>query len=198
MAISSGCLNNPVKKINLKISNSLDDTCGWTIPFVHENYTPATGRVACNYPYLYHIETGGLDFYWSALRFKIDVSKGCKILKSYIRLYVYNPYWNNISVKIHCENTNNSKNFDNNNTYLYFRELTSNYTIWSEDNLSRGWHRSPDISKPLNEVINRDDWKKGNYISIILKPLTGKSCLFYSYDEKPEYAPQLHIEWKEK
>ena len=135
----------------------------------------------------------------SALLFKdCKIPKGVYITNAYIKLYACeNTECKPISASIYFWDTDNAsllsdyKTFDN-------LELTKNYTSWviNENWIDDDPYSTPDISYPLQEVINRPQWEYENNLLFIIKDNNSEGFRKFDVSGLNSLQPEFHVAWE--
>jgi len=127
----------------------------------------------------------------------IDIKQGAEIKTAYILLYsVGTPMNRYPNCKIYCDNTDNAVNFSEIGVLnISGRKYTINYALWNETVEFEKWVKTPSLVSPIQEVINRKNWKPGNSIAFlfITEGKLDYSATFQNFENG--YPPKLYVEW---
>lgn len=113
-----------------------------------------------------------------ALRFNgIEIPKGTPIVDAYIQFSVHktNDSTGNNSMQISVEDADNSAAFASTDQNLSNRTSLGNIawninTSWKSTVHERGKNqRTPNLKELVQQIVNKEGWKKGNSISFLLK-----------------------------
>ena len=106
--------------------------------------------------------TGGFRFT------NITVPQGATVNSAILQCYSDNANWDDPSVDIYAEDTDNSRDFVANPDVVN-RPKTGAFVNWQAINLGIGYHSTPNIGSTVQEVINRSGWTSGNALTILVK-----------------------------
>lgn len=113
------------------------------------------------------------------LRFNgLKIPQGAKVISAKVQFSAHktNPNAGTNNVTIELEDSSNSEAFSETAQNLSSRKNLSNYISWSTNG---DWDRienergsnqlTPDLKALVQEIVNKEDWKSGNAISVFLK-----------------------------
>lgn len=135
------------------------------------------------------------------LRFtNIDVPQGKKIRAAYLYYKAAATRADNVSTNIQAEDVDDATRVTGQVDYDG-RSLTTASVAWDnpEAFTAETWYLSPDISSVIQEVIDRQGWRRGNSIGIFHQNDASGADLYrtvYSYDNGAADAPILFIEYE--
>jgi YVTN family beta-propeller protein len=130
----------------------------------------------------------------------VSIPQGATITNAYLVLTTDEAGSTPANVRFYGEAADNALTFNTNPGNISSRTPT----VASSDWLGiPGWgtlgkeRHSPDISRIIQEIVNRAGWRSGNSIVIIAKPFTANTGprTAVSFDLNPGQAPRLHIEY---
>src|SRR3990170_1535070 len=144
------------------------------------------------------------------LRFQnISIPPGATITKAYIQFTVEKDEEkydgkdgkkDSASVIIFAENVANAETFSKSESDITNRETTDasvNWSIheWKKHKNHGKEQKTPDISSLVQEVINKNNWSKGNSIAFMLLINNPGDRDALTYDGNPKKSARLHIEF---
>src|SRR3990170_8395429 len=136
------------------------------------------------------------------LRFQnINIPQGSIITKAYIQFTAENNNEeDSAGVDISAENVANAITFSKSKFDITNRQKTTafvNWIIpkWEKEGDAGKSQRTPDLSTLVQEVVNRNDWSKGNAIAFMLLVNNHGDRDALTYDGNPQKSPLLHIEF---
>jgi YVTN family beta-propeller protein len=130
----------------------------------------------------------------------VSIPQGATIANAYLVLTTDEAGSTPADVRFYGEASDNALTFNTNPGNVSSRTPTVASSDWlgipAWGTLGKERH-SPDISRILQEIVNRAGWRSGNSIVIIAKPLTSNTDprTAVSFDLNPGQAPRLHIEY---
>ena len=155
-----------------------------------------------NYGQLWLGDGGAVGRGYAGLRFtNVDVPAKASIVSAKLKFFSAKGQWINMDMNIAAEASGNSLTFSD-SSVPSGRQLTkarvnhSSNVSWS----SNAWYELDDMAAVIQEVINRDDWVRGNSMAVILKGVGrqwGRKFVV-SWDGKSETAPKLVIKYIER
>lgn len=111
----------------------------------------------------------------------IPIRQGATINSAMLTLYSFTTY-DDPNIRIYCEDNATPATIVTDNENLSSRTLTTAYVTWTDTNLGIGWIVSPDVSAPIQEVIDRRDWEENNNLFIMGYTLAGSFFAVRSWD----------------
>lgn len=115
----------------------------------------------------------------------VPLPAGCTIDSASISVYLwFSNTYDDPNLDIYCEDADSAATFGTSSPNRPMdRAKTTAYTLWRADNLgAAGWKVSPDISDPVQEVIDRASWASGNALAVITDDLGTYSFTVRTYD----------------
>jgi len=152
---------------------------------------------------------GDEDGYWATLQLSpsysfgvrfidVDVPKGAIIQNATVSLYSSGtPGHSHPNCIIYCDNTSFSVNFTECGVLdICGRNYTNKSVLWNISVPHGDWISTPSIVNPIQEVINRGDWEKGNAITVLFvsRGIKRYSATFQNHEKG--YPARLTIKWK--
>lgn len=177
--------------VNLQVSASADDAQGEqdvsTFSFATSNVNASSVAVSG--------DRSGVG-----LRFQnVAVPQGAVVLSATLRVYVTDTTRDDPNLAIYAEDTDDAAAFANSSgARVWDRTATTAYVDWIATGLaagSGGYKTAPDLTAPVQEVINRAGWSSGNDLALLLLPYTGagETLRFHAYDLAAANAATLDI-----
>ena len=104
----------------------------------------------------------------------VDIPKDAIIRNATVSLYsTGTPGHSHPNCLIYCDNTSFSVNFTECGVLdICGRNYTYNYVLWNMTVPHGEWVLTPSLVGPIQEVINRDDWKKNSNLEFIYRSNT--------------------------
>jgi len=130
----------------------------------------------------------------------INIPKNALIESAILRGMANSTLGGNIcNARIYGEDNSSPATYSNQSNYLA-RTKTTAYTDWDDipDWTSGTWYDSPNIKAPIQEIIDREDWVKGNNLAIIEENnnSSGDAIRYwYSYDGSSSNCLRLSIDY---
>jgi len=129
----------------------------------------------------------------------IPVPQGARIKRAYVQFTAWyeNPGSEKTDLVLHAELAANAKPFAMVKHNITSRRKTAASVKWSPQPWTVGGERSekqrtPDLSALIQEVVNQPDWKKGNFLALII---SGSGCRSAdSWDGSWSGDPMLYVE----
>jgi hypothetical protein len=126
----------------------------------------------------------------------VDIPKNVKITNAYVTFKARSTHSKPLSLKISAEDNGDSAVFEAKVRNLSNRSKTSsiawnNVEAWSEGS----FYNTPNIASAIQSVINRDDWKKGNPLTIFIEK-KNKSNKRRAYSHDGGTPAKLTIEYE--
>ena len=128
----------------------------------------------------------------------VDVPQGASIVKAYVQFKVDETSSETTLLTIEGEGVDNAATFTTSDGNISSRVKTSTNVSWSP----APWttvgeagsdQRTPDVSKIIQEIVDRPGWSSGNSHVLIITG-TGKRVA-ESYNGDQRGAPILHVEY---
>lgn len=133
---------------------------------------------------------------WIATRFQnVTIPQGAVIRRANITVFSLSAGTPDMVVDIYAEASDNAATLTTAANSISSRSRTVTKTTWNELGLSVGTHTSPDLSAPIQEIVNRAGWVSGNSIMLIWDGLTGCNIQLRTWDFDPTIAALLYIEY---
>ena len=148
-------------------------------------------------------DTGSIDLFasdeWGAFCFEnLDVPWGSTIVSAVFKVYPFDTSDDSPNVYIDFEQVDSATALalTANNISNRWTE-TGNKVTWDADNVGTGQVSSPDLSVPLQAIIDRPGWKKGNTLMLLLDQFNSTDLEITGYGEDPAKAARLDIQYTE-
>ena len=145
--------------------------------------------------------TGSIDLFasddWGAFCFvNVNIPQGATILSALFKIYAFDTSDDSPNVFIDFEQVDSATTLatTSNNISLRWTE-TGNKVTWDADNIGTGQVASPDLSVPLQAIINRVGWKPGNSLMLILDQFNSGDLEITSIGENASKAARLDIQY---
>ncbi|MEM9340078.1 MAG: Ig-like domain-containing protein [Bacteroidota bacterium] len=142
------------------------------------------------------------DFWYRqkvGLRFTgIDIPRNATIERAYVQFTVDETSSNSTNLTIRGEDTDDAAPFTTSNRNVSRRTTTSASVAWSPApwnsvNASGSDQRTSDLSRIVQEIVNRSGWSYGNDLAFIITGSGRRTA--ESYEGEADSAPLLHIEY---
>jgi hypothetical protein len=150
--------------------------------------------------------TGGEDNFGCGLRFKnVVIPRGAKINYAHLELCAAWDFESQVRSKFHGQNADNALPFSTLEDFNS-RPWTSASVYWDDIPAWKAysWYTSPDISRILQEIVDRPNWQSGNSVVIIWEDFESRSISYienarpaWSFDGNPTLAPKLLIDYED-
>lgn len=137
---------------------------------------------------------------WVGMRFTgVSVPKGATITSAFVSVVPSATTEDEPLVTIYAEDVDNSATFTTGALNITSRARTGS-VAWSSANLAAtgaSYHNSPDLSSPLQTVINRAGWATGNPISVLVQggTTTTRDLTIEAFENAGNNPPQLTINY---
>lgn len=138
--------------------------------------------------------------YYAGLRFhQVNVPPGAQIIEARLRLYV-TGHGGGLPVEfvILGEAADAAGDFSSSNPLVPLRPRTQAAIDWVLSTWPNGWIDSPDLSGPLQEIVDRPGWAADNPLGLLL--LSQQSNAGYldvrAWDGDATLAAQLHVTFR--
>jgi hypothetical protein len=134
------------------------------------------------------------------LRFRgIDIPAGSIVDDAYIQFYADQSTSIATTLTIGAESTDDAPPFVAKRFNISSRKMTGNTVEWqpepwSKDSAFGEKQRTPDLSKIIQEIVNRPNWSQGNAIAFLISG-TGERVA-ESFDGNPAVAPMLYVSYR--
>ncbi len=136
------------------------------------------------------------------LRFQnVQIPQGATITQARIDFTSASDESGQASFRIHAEDHDNSPAFTTAANDISNRSLTSAFVHWNNAEIgawtSNGVYSTPDLTSIVQEIVNRTGWCGSNALSFIISENSTNSLRqIKSYDDSPNQAPVLHVEYE--
>jgi len=139
-------------------------------------------------------------FYYGGWHFSPTVPQGATIDVAYLSLYVRNTNNDTFDADFFCEDADDAKDFNSFSGTLDIdsRPRTTASALWDTETGAGGYHDTPSLVSPVQEVVDRAGWASGNgmlFISEANVDTVKGEVRTYNFD--PAQAAKLHIEYTE-
>ena len=138
--------------------------------------------------------------HYGALRFAIpEIPQGATIVAAEFLVYVDGTDVDSPRLEIYGELAPNPPIFAVDPENISARPKTLASVVWSADDVGDGWVQSPSIVSVIQELIDQPMWMPNQHIVLLLDATNQASNLapfeFRQYDNSPDFAPRLGIQW---
>lgn len=100
-----------------------------------------------------------------------------------------------MSVQIYCESTNDAAQIVSWADYQS-RPTSGGSASWSPPPWTAGQsYNSPDLSTPLQQIVNRAGWNSGQHINFLFKYFSGTTRVVAAYEHLTLPPPTLFASW---
>jgi hypothetical protein len=189
-------LNDPSDPVDAQVASALNNA---------EQY--GNGTMMFNETPYEHLHVGNKG--WVGMRFVLDVPAGATISKAWLHVWHAQECKDAVMAnanKIYCEAADDAAIFQDVANNLSGRSLTTAYVAYQDLQPGRRkWEQedTPDITAPLQEVIDRTGWATGQHVVVIVKGDTIQNKLsgrptrrhWAAYEKSPGRAPILNVEY---
>lgn len=196
--LASGIENVTELTIDLNLKQRVDLSSGIAVNDSEDDVEEAeSGEVSTGSSDLEILEDGGKQTI--GLRFNdIPLAQGTEVRSAWIQFTCDEASDIPTSVVINGEATGNASAFESKTNNVSLRARTAAEVIWQPEPWTRPGaatdaERTPDISRLIQEIVNRDDWKPGNSLAFILSG-TGKRVAVSSSGRGQKGAARLIID----
>jgi len=168
-----------------------EERVGASTDDAHIVWTTGNPVLVLNASYL-QINSSKYDHCVTGFRFtSVPIPDGSTITAANLSVYVYvldNPHCD-----IYCEDADDAATFSALDTPRD-RTKTTAYASWNDTGLGFGWKTSPDISDPVQEVVDRPGWAQGALMVLTDQPSrTANEFLVRGYDFSTYYTAKLNV-----
>lgn len=138
--------------------------------------------------------------YHAGLRFQqLDVPPGAQVIEARLRLHTAGHGGSlPVAYVLMGEAADAAANFNSSHPLVPLRPRTQAAVDWLLSTWPDGWFDSPDLSGPLQEIIDRPGWAAGN--PLVLLVLSQQSNAGYvdvgAWDGNPAFAAQLQLTFR--
>ncbi len=134
----------------------------------------------------------------AAFRLAVDVPKDALIADARLQFQSEDDDSEPSVVLIRAEASADARALSDEDSDISSRPMTAasvqwNVDEWSEEGDRGPAQRTPNLAQVLQEIVSRDDWKRGNFVLLTLSGIGDR--VVESFDESPESAATLHIEY---
>ncbi|TWT46338.1 outer membrane biogenesis protein BamB [Thalassoglobus neptunius] len=199
--LASGIENVTDLTIDLNLKQRVDLKSGIPVGHANDDVEEAeSGDVSSGSSDLEIVEDGGNQTV--GLRFTdIPLARGTTIRSAYLQFTCDEASDVPTSVVITAEATGNAKEFESNSHNVSSRAQTAAKVDWKPEPWTRPGaateaERTPDLSALIQEIVNREDWKPGNSIALMISG-TGKRVAVSSSGRGQKGAARLLIDAEE-
>ena len=151
-----------------------------------------------------NLTTGNvLDFLTSnpiGLRFTdVVIPQGAPISEAYIELTSFEDDTGTTSLEISAESSTNAETYTTANQSVTGRSYFSNVVSWpiTENWVTDGTYRSPDISSMISSVVSQGGWSVGNALGLQLETTGSVDRRARTFDNSPGQAPRLVVSFED-
>ena len=144
---------------------------------------------------------GSIDLFnsdeWGAFCFvNVNVPQGVTITSALFKIYPFDTADDSPDVYIDFEQVDSATALalTTNNISNRWTE-TGNKVTWQQSNVGTGQVSSPDLSVPLQAIINRPGWKPGNTLMLLLDEIASVDLEITGYGENASKAARLDIQY---
>lgn len=133
--------------------------------------------------------------YWGAYRWPISIPQGKTIKTAFASLYVENADVDDVNASLHFELAASPATFVAVPGSITSRARTIASAPWVADSLGVGWHDTPSLVAPLQELVNT---YTVDAIALIVIPNLSdawKYLFITSYDGNPTLAAKFYVEY---
>ena len=136
--------------------------------------------------------------HWVGLRFRdLRVPQGASIRTSAVTFVAHHTRIPETHMFIYGEAADNSAPLQPGPHNLSARPRTAAHADWAPGSwITQMPYDSADVTAVLQEIVNRDGWRPGNAVTLVVAGKGGQREA-YAYDGDPGKAPTLRIEWTE-
>jgi hypothetical protein len=135
------------------------------------------------------------------IRFRnVNIPKGSTITNAYIRFHAFLSEAPSVDVTLNFKDADdpaaptNCSELDADSSAVTDEPVAWEIPTWTQNNE----YNTPDISAPLQEVINREGWSSGNSVLFISHWVTRNANKYFdSWDNAGSDYAELHVEWTE-
>jgi len=130
------------------------------------------------------------------LRFmNVTLPQGATITNAYLEFTVDETGSSTTNAEIRAESSNNAAGFTASNSDLTNRTTTNSVVTWSIPawNTVGDFHKSPDITSLVQEVVDRGGWNTGGNMVFVIDSIGDRTA--EAYDGVASSAPLLHVEY---
>lgn len=102
------------------------------------------------------------------------------------------------AVDLYCEDTDSAVDFTS-NASITNRDRTTASVVWEDSNLgTTTWVESPDLSQPVQEVVDRAGWSSDNNLGVIARSRSfAASALVYSVEHGYDRQAKFNCDYTE-
>lgn len=133
--------------------------------------------------------------FWGAHRWTgVDISEGATIDVAYVELYAWHSSADDMNGNFHFQKVVSPVAFTTDAYDITTRDRTTASVSWIANSMGVGWHESPSLVTPLQEVIS--DYSPTALV-LIFRPNqdAAKTYQSTSYDSNDTLCAKLHIEY---
>ena len=145
--------------------------------------------------------TGSIDLFntdeWGGFCFvNINIPQGSIIESALFKIYAWDTSDDSPRVYIDFEQVDSATVLTTaaNNISNRWTE-TGNKVTWNQNNIGTGQASSPDLSVPLQAIIDRPGWKPGNTLMLLLDQFNSTDLEITGYGDDPARAARLDIQY---
>jgi len=132
------------------------------------------------------------------LRFKLDIPQGAQIEESRIQFTTDETSSGAADLNIHAEASDNSSTFSTATNNIKNRAKTTavvnwNTPDWDTVGSATADQQTPSLTAPTQEIVSREGWVNGNYISFIITGTGTRTA--EAFDGVPDAAAKLTVHY---
>lgn len=138
------------------------------------------------------------------LRFQdVNVPRGAKITNAYLKFYSGVSSSGAANLEIRGQKSDNAPTFEETPKNISNRPTTSKMVSWNSSSAIplTDWkegelYRTPELKEVVQEIVDQATWCGGNAMAFIISSSDNNSIRnVVSFDQNPDSAPSLHIEF---
>jgi secreted PhoX family phosphatase len=137
---------------------------------------------------------------WVGMLFRnLSIPQGATITSAYVQFTTDETNSGTTNLTIRGEDTNSAGTFNSDNYNISSRNFTSasvnwsNVSSWNSVGEAGSRQRTPDLSRIIQEIVNRGGWASGNNIAIIINGSGERTA--EAYDGSSSRAPLLVVNY---
>lgn len=130
---------------------------------------------------------------WGGFRWVVSIPQNATITTAYLSVYIPSSTYDDADINLHFQLAAAPTAFTTATHDISTRTRTTNSTSWVANSIGTGWHNSPSLVTPLQELVNAYSVTS---IVLIAKPNTDvaeKILDVASYDGDSAHAPKLYV-----
>ena len=163
---------------------------------------PGTGFTATGVTVLAYSSATAGQWWYCGMLFVAPIPQGSTIVSATLTVKAYSIGFDDVRANVGLEDVDNADDFTTNaDVTTRISSITTAGTTWEADSLGASdlVFNSPDISAPVQEVVDRPGWVAGNNMVVLFatdNQNPQKRLSMRAWDDATEPEPKLNVSWR--